>query len=472
MAYGEIEGDDCIIVHDYVDGVPSLAGRLQWRNLGGSRTEDILKGGTLSVNDTSTEPHTAEERAALQAAGIGAYICPLLIKDGRFVGAFGIHSRSPRVWTPDEIALVQEVADRIWATLEHRKAEAELRANEERLAFLLRLNDALRPLSDPADVQETAARLLGEHLGVDPRRLRGIRGPRVHHSPRVHARRPAARRTARCESLLSAALREALRRGETVVVNDVQTDPRFTDADRATLRSRQIAAFVGVTLFKGGRMVAAFGANHVTPRVWTPTEIELVRDVAERTWDAVERTRAEAALREQKQRLRLALEASAGGSWTWDRRTNQVDWDDDFRALFGFAPDEPPHSRRGWRACTKTTARGARPARRDPAQTKDSWEHTLRIVRPDGTVRWMQSRGRADRDADGNVTRLTGLDLDFTEHRRTEEALQARRDEEHDRALRTLLETATQGIVSVDARGMIVTANHAFEAMFGWAAGS
>ena len=105
------------------------------------------------------------------------------------------------------------------------------------------------------------------------------------------------------------------------------------------------------------------------------------------------------------------------------------------------------------------------------SKTKDAWENTFRIVRPDGTVAWIQSRGRADRDADGNVTRLTGLDLDFTEHRRTEEALQARRDEEHDRALRLLLETATQGIVSVDAQGVIVTANRAFEAMFGWAPG-
>ena len=76
------------------------------------------------------------------------------------------------------------------------------------------------------------------------------------------------------------------------------------------------------------------------------------------------------------------------------------------------------------------------------------------IVRPDGTERWMQSLGRADRDAAGQVTRLTGLELDITERRRTEEALQARRDEEHDRTLRTLLETATQGIVSADARGM------------------
>ena len=155
-----------MVVHDYVDGVASLVGHLLWRNLVGSRTADILEGWTLSVNDTSTGSHTPEECAALEAAGIKAYICPLLIRNGHFVGAFGIHSRSPRVWTPDEIALVQEVADRIWATLEHRKAEAELRANEERLAFLLRLNDALRPLSGAAAIQETAARHLGEHLGV------------------------------------------------------------------------------------------------------------------------------------------------------------------------------------------------------------------------------------------------------------------------------------------------------------------
>ena len=103
--------------------------------------------------------------------------------------------------------------------------------------------------------------------------------------------------------------------------------------------------------------------------------------------------------------------------------------------------------------------------------TKDSWESTFRIVRPDGSVAWIQSRGRADRDADGRIMRLSGLDLDFSQHRRTEEALQARRDEEHDRALRMLLETATQGIVSIDSQGMIATANHAFEAMFGWPPG-
>ena len=71
---------------------------------------------------------------------------------------------------------------------------------------------------------------------------------------------------------------------------------------------------------------------------------------------------------------------------------------------------------------------------------------------PDGKVSWIQSLGRADRGADGRPTRLTGLDLDVTERRRAEEALRARRDEERDRELQLLLETATQGIVSVDAQ--------------------
>jgi PAS domain S-box-containing protein len=470
VSYGEIDGDDCTIINDYVDGLPSQAGRFRWTELGGSRTEEILKGETLAVNDTSVEPHTAAEREALQAAGIGAYICPLLIKDGRFVGSFGVHSREPRAWTPEEIGLVQDVADRIWTTLEHRKAEIELRRNEERLTFLLRLNDALRPLSDPGDVQETAARLLGQHLGatrVGYAEMDGgrytIRREYTNGVPPLAGQPPGIQ--------VGDELGAALSRGETIVVNDVHTDPRLSHVERATFHERQIAALIGTTLFKNGRMVAAFGANHVAPRVWTESEVSLVHDVAQRTWDAVERTRAEAALREQKQRLRVALEASGGGSWMWDSATNQVDWDERFRPLYGFAPDEPATSE-AWVRRVHEDDRPRLLALREEmstSKTKDSWESTFRIVRPDGTVAWIQSRGRVDRDADGNVTRLTGLDLDFNQHRRSEEALQVRREEEHDRALRTLLETATQGIVSVDSQGVIVTANHAFDAMFGWA---
>jgi PAS domain S-box-containing protein len=472
VVFAEIDGDDCTVVSDYVDGVPSMAGRFPWADLVGSRTQDVLRGGTLIATDTSIEPHSDAAREALRAAGIRAYLYPLLVKGGRFVGAFGVHSREPRVWTPQEIALVQDVADRIWATLEHRKAEAELRANEERLAFLLRLNDALRPLSDPGEVQETAARYLGEHLGANRVSYVEFDGDQysIH---REYAREVPSRIEQGRELYLRGELREALRSGETLVVHDAQTEPRIGDDNRQTLASRYVAAFVWTSLHKDGRMVALLGVSQATPRVWTPEEVRLVHDVAERTWDAVERTRAEGALRDQQHQLRLALEASAGASWTWVAATNQVVWDDRFRPLYGLPADEPA-SPDTWVALVHEDDRPRLLALREEmrtSKTKDSWESTYRIVRPDGTIAWIQSRGRVDRDARGDVTRLTGLDLDFNEHHRLEEMLQALRDEEHDRALRTLLETATQGILSVDDEGLILTANRALETMFGWSVG-
>src|SRR5688572_419631 len=221
VVFAEIDGDDCTVVSDYVDGVPSMTGRFPWTDLAGSRAGEVLQGATLIANNTSLEPHTATEREALRAFGIAAYICPLLVKGGRFVAALGIHSRVPRAWMAEEIALVQDVADRIWATLEHRKAEAELSANEERLAFLLRLNDALRALSDAAAIQDTAARLLGEHLGAARVGYAEFEG-REYVIHREHTRGVEPLVGAPPQLDVGTTLREALKRGGTIVVCDVQ----------------------------------------------------------------------------------------------------------------------------------------------------------------------------------------------------------------------------------------------------------
>src|SRR5262245_60103972 len=47
--------------------------------------------------------------------------------------------------------------------------------------------------------------------------------------------------------------------------------------------------------------------------------------------DITERVQAQRTLQEREERLRFALDASGGGSWTWDARTGRVDWDDRFR---------------------------------------------------------------------------------------------------------------------------------------------
>lgn len=50
---------------------------------------------------------------------------------------------------------------------ERQQQEAALRVNQARQEFLLKLTDVIRSLGDPLEIQENAACLLGEHLGVD-----------------------------------------------------------------------------------------------------------------------------------------------------------------------------------------------------------------------------------------------------------------------------------------------------------------
>ena len=474
VLYGDMDGDEFIVGRCYANGVAPFAGRGRVADFGTALVDAYKRGETVAVEDVLTDERlTDAERAALSNVQIGAFVVTTLHKEGRWVGGFSAQSATPRSWTREEIALVEATGERTWAAAERARAEDALRGSEERHAFLLKLSDALRPLGSPADVQETAARLLGEHLAVNRvgyaemedhgyaircEYTRGV-APLVGHGP---------------TGTFGAALRDAYRRGDTVVVNDVSSDPRFTDDERVTMRRRQIAAFIGATLVKNGRFLAAFGANQVTPREWTPTEIALVRDVAERTWDAVERTRAEVSLREREQRLQLSLDASAAGVWTWDALTNRLDWDERVHAHYGLVRGSP-RNLDTWIGALHEDDRQRvldRLARVVGCADDNDWNETFRIVRPDGTERWMHGIGRAERDPDGRLTRIGGICLDVTERRRAEEALQARRDEEHDRELRLLLETATQGVVSVDAHGTIVSANRALEAMFGWSAGT
>ena len=90
-----------------------------------------------------------------------------IIKDANWVAAFGVDSATPRRWTPDQIALIEAIADRTWSATERARAEEALGRNESRQAFLRRLNDTIRPLADPARILAETCRLLGSHLRVN-----------------------------------------------------------------------------------------------------------------------------------------------------------------------------------------------------------------------------------------------------------------------------------------------------------------
>jgi light-regulated signal transduction histidine kinase (bacteriophytochrome) len=87
------------------------------------------------VNDVLTDPDvTEEERAAFAAIAVRAHVTVCLVKGGRLVGVFGVRQAEPRTWKADEVALVEETAERTWAALERQRAEEALAQHVRDLA--------------------------------------------------------------------------------------------------------------------------------------------------------------------------------------------------------------------------------------------------------------------------------------------------------------------------------------------------
>ena len=432
---------------------------------------DLAAGRSVVVHDVTTDPRTAFARARYAALGVPALIIVPLFSNRALTAALNVNARHALTWRPDEVQLVESVAARLWPVVERTRAEEALRLSDEDHGFLLRLSDALLHLDDPLDIQETAVRLLGEHLHANRVSYTDMDGEEF--TIRCSYTNNAAPFVERgFVTDFGATLLEAYRRGEIVAVNDVQTDPRLTDAEKAVLLARNVTAYIGILLQKRGRWEAAFSVHSKTPRVWTQREIEFTGLVAERAWNSTERARAEAALLEREKRLELALKASSAGIWIWNALTNELAWDERTYQHFGLNPRVPIT----FEACAARVNNEDRQALENRLEqvmsnpNDNDWNVTYRIVRLDGTEAWIHDRGRAERAPDGRLIGFTGICLDVTESRRAEAALQAQRDEERDRTLQLLLETAAQGILSVDERGIIVTANRALETMFGWKA--
>jgi signal transduction histidine kinase len=86
------------------------------------------------VADVSADPSMSEElRARFRGHDIAALVIVPLVKRGRAVAALAVNQRTPRAWTSAEVALVEEVAQRTWAAVEHARAEVTLRETQRRL---------------------------------------------------------------------------------------------------------------------------------------------------------------------------------------------------------------------------------------------------------------------------------------------------------------------------------------------------
>ena len=152
-----------------------------------------------------------------------------------------------------------------------------------RYELLADLADKFRDLEDPDATAYAAAEMLGQRLAVSragygtiDKQAETIRIERDWNAPGV----PSLAGTLHFRDYGNYI--DDLKAGRTVVVADADLDPR-TAASAASLKAISAQSFVNMPVTEQGGFVALLFLNHASARAWSEDELELIRDVAERT---------------------------------------------------------------------------------------------------------------------------------------------------------------------------------------------
>ena len=142
------------------------------------------------------------------------------------------------------------------------------------------------------------------------------------------------------------------------------------------------------------------------------------------------RNQAETELRASEARLALALEAAQMGFWDWDLRTQQVIWSGHHARLFGYPADLREVTYEMWRTRVHPEDLDqVEQTVQEAIRYGSYFRNEYRIVWPDGTVRWVRSRGRTVAKEGKQPERMLGAVVDVTDSKSMEEALRQSRDD-------------------------------------------
>jgi PAS domain S-box-containing protein len=211
-------------------------------------------------------------------------------------------------------------------------------------------------------------------------------------------------------------------RGSPVIVSDIKTDPLWEVPEHRTsaLKHGLRASWSSPVLSSKGKVLGTFCMYYREPRSPSSQDLELIGFATHFVRIAIERDRAEEALRRNEQRLRDVIDTIP--TITWSVLPNGLN---DFTSRYwleytGVSTDDSLGD--GW----KTAFHPA-----DIAEHVDKWaaslatgkpfENEARVQRADGEYRWFLHRAVPLRDGHGTIVKWYGTAIDIEDRKRAEE---------------------------------------------------
>ncbi|HMZ79359.1 MAG TPA: PAS domain S-box protein, partial [Acidobacteriota bacterium] len=222
------------------------------------------------------------------------------------------------------------------------------------------------------------------------------------------------------------------------------------------------------------RVPANGHSNHLEFRIVQPDgQTRWVQEHAEReegtqvriicvVQDITERKQAEAALRTIAERLQLATRSGNIGIWDWDIVKNELSWDDRMYAMYGISQEGFGGVYEAWlQTLHPDDHQRVDGEIRAALRGEREYGPEFRIVRGDGTIRFVKAESRTFYNQDGQAERMIGITLDITERKQAEILVKDERNR-----LNAIFDTVGDPIFLKDNNHRIITANQAFYDIF------
>jgi PAS domain S-box-containing protein len=204
-------------------------------------------------------------------------------------------------------------------------------------------------------------------------------------------------------------------------VVDFQTETRFDVP--AIVRDLHIRSALCVPMMLEDRVFGVLIGHTLGQREFSREDIAIYQSIGNQAAIAITNAMNVRALRDNQERLDLALQSAHMGVWRWELKENRRYFDDLTCQLMGIVAATFTGTEE---VLSGGASRGPREDQGALARTieqKVLYEPAYRVVWPDGSVRYITARGRLVRDDKGQPVRINGIVWDITDQRRLEQEL-------------------------------------------------
>ena len=246
-------------------------------------------------------------------------------------------------------------------------------------------------------------------------------------------------------------------RGETVIVEDIATDPLWETYREVGLAHGLRACWSTPIMDGQQRVLGTFAQYLRTPGRPTPYHRHVVEITTYTAAIAIVHNRAREEADRRSTQFQEAQRLAQLGSYEWDVQTNQTHRSDELCRIFGFAPGEFPPTFEGYLERVHPDDRErTRAVIEHAVQMRTPFKFEERIIRTDGEIRHLHSQGRVLLDKNGELAKILGICQDITERKRADEerqrteALRERAEKE-----RALMAAQLQQAQKIDSLGLL-----------------